>query len=106
MKFTPPKYRHQAERLLKQFQLRGNELTWNSDGIIFIDQVAIPQSDIFIFFPYLFKHKHPNTLIGFQDFVEKIRQMQLQHLIVYKSRQIRLESTKTTNSGKNWWFLG
>ena len=105
LKFTPAKYRPQASALLRQFQSRGNELTWNSDGIIFIDQVAIPQSDIFVFFPYLFKHKHPKTLVGFSDFVQKLRDMQLQHLIVTKTRTIP-PSSQSSNPSGNWWFLG
>ena len=62
MKLVPPRYRRQAITLLQQFNIRGDELTWNSDGVIFVNQTSLPQSDIYILFPYLFKMKHPKTL--------------------------------------------
>lgn len=94
---------------MSQFNNRGTELTWNSDGVIFIDQTSIPQSDIFLIFPYLFKHKHPKNLAAFDDFVTKIDEMGLSHLIVKRINsklQPNLKS-KTEESVKspNWWFL-
>jgi hypothetical protein len=101
-------------QLLQQFDKRGNELTWNSDGIIFIDQVSIPNSDIYILFPYLFKRKHPKNLAGFQDFVKKICDMGLGHLIVSgidrMTKNKSLQSLSTDQSGQglseNWWYIG
>ena len=93
---------------MEQFNSRGNELTWNSDGVIFIDQVSIPNSDIFLLFPYLFKAKHPKNLNGLQDFVQKIKEMGLDHLItvgIKKSTKNQDSPTKTGES-VNWWFLG
>ena len=113
LKLAPAKYRSQAAALIRQFQNRGNELTWNSDSVIFIDKVSIPQSNIFALFPYLFKHKHPKTLNGFQDFVQKIREMQLQHLIVTKTGQsispqvsTQVSNADLSRNSQNWWYLG
>ena len=114
MKLTPPKYRRQARNLLEQFSSRGNELTWNSDGIIFIDQISIPNSDIFVLFPYLFKAKHPKNLNGFNDFVQKISEMGLDHLIAKKSLSTKKSfhslsqsnDTKSAKNADNWWYLG
>ncbi len=110
LKTVPPRYQRQASVLIKQFENRGNELTWNSDGIIFIDQTSIPESNIFVLFPYLFKHKHPKTLIGFEDFVQKIDDMGLTHLILPKYHRRKKMSgskpiEKTEKSSTNWWFL-
>ena len=106
----PSKNRRQAAQLLQQFDKRGNELTWNSDGIIFVDQISIPNSDIYIFFPYLFKRKHPKNLHGFEDFVQKIDQMGLGHLIV-KGNQTKNPKSSLSSSGEgssrvNWWYIG
>ena len=108
MKLVPPRYRRQAITLLQQFNIRGDELTWNSDGVIFVNQTSLPQSDIYILFPYLFKMKHPKTLPGFDDFVEKIIDMGLGHLIVKKKgRTANVSSIKSkTENSTNWWFLG
>jgi hypothetical protein len=106
---VPPRYRRQAEVLLQQFNKHGNELTWNSDGVIFIDQISLPNSDIFVLFPYLFKSKHPKDLNGFEDFLKKINEMGLTHLIVSKhsQRSNNLNSSlPSTSKSQNWWFLG
>ena len=111
IKLIPSKYRRQALELLKQFDQRGNELTWNSDGIIFVDQISIPNSDIHILFPYLFKQKHPKNLSGFEDFLKKISEMGLDHLIVKASAYTRknqkaLSGGSTASSSVNWWYIG
>ncbi len=72
--------------------------------MIFIDQVSIPESNIFQLFPYLFKHKHPKSLIGFEDFVAKLQVMGLGHLIVAKQKMTKVPK-QTTTSNVNWWFL-
>ena len=106
MKLVPLRYRKQAEVLLQTFNNRGNELTWNSDGVIFIDQTSIPQSDIFKLFPYLFKTKRPKNLEGFDDFVQKLDFMGLTHLIAVKPKKItNLISSPSKNRSQNWWYL-
>jgi hypothetical protein len=57
LKLVPSEYKEKAESLLNEFDLRGNELTWNPSGIIFIDQVAIPNSNIFEILPLVYKKK-------------------------------------------------
>ena len=100
---------------MKKFDQRGNELTWNSDGIIFVDQTSIPNSDIYILFPYLFKKKHPKNLCGFQDFVQKISEMGLDHLIVESFSPVRKKefsserassSEQSSKQSSNYWYIG
>ena len=109
MKCVPPKFKKQASILLKQFDERGDELTWNSDGVIFIDQISIPQSNIYELFPYLFKVKHPKNLQGFEDFIQKIQEMGLSHLIHSASTSLKKpkekEKVPKLETSKNWWFL-
>jgi hypothetical protein len=104
---VPPRHRKQAQTLLQQFDSRGNELTWNSDGIIFVDQTSIPESNIFSVFPYLFKSKHPKDLKGFDDFVEKINDMGLGHLIVIKTLKFNRPkpTSNVSKNSQNWWYL-
>ena len=113
LKAIPSRFRSKAIQLLKQFNARGTELTWNSDGVIFIDQESIPESNIFTLFPYLYKLKHPKDLNGFDDFVEKIEEMGLSDLIVKKDHylaSIRKEKVSTPTVAKDdstdWWYLG
>ena len=110
LKTIPPRHRYQAQILLQQFNQRGVELTWNSDGVIFIDQTSIPQSNIFVLFPYLFKMKHPKDLPGFDDFLQKIQEMGLGHLTVKKIRSKKSEMNMNVNlnpkQSDNWWYIG
>ena len=101
-----PKYRRQAATLLHQFDTRGNELTWNSNGTIFIDQTSIPNSDIYVLFPYLFKQKHPKHLSGFDDFINKIKDMGLDHLILQRPPKVDKVAFSNSKSEPKWWYLG
>ena len=108
---TPQKYRKKAALLLKEFSRRGNELTWSTDGIIYVDEISIPSTDIYVLFPYLFKAKRPKNLLGFEDFVQKLHEMGLSHLIS-KEPLKKITSatpnheTKQTQLPRNWWYLG
>ena len=81
--------------------------------MIFIDSVSIPNSDIFLYFPYLFKAKRRKNLPGYEDFVQKIIEMGLSDFIFkrkpnfYVSKE-QEEENKKKNFGvgkPNWWFL-
>lgn len=98
--------------LLKEFSKRGQELTWSTDGIIYIDEISLPSTDIYVLFPYLFKAKRPKNLFGFEDFVQKINCMGLNHLIYQKPKPYDCskvtESTQkptTTENLTNWWYI-
>ena len=106
IRLIPSRHKKQATILLQEFNDRGNELTWNSDGVIFIDQVGIPESDIFVLFPYLFKARHPKSLNGFEDFVKKIQDMGLDHLTMKKSRHQSSPKLSVQTTSENWWYLG
>ena len=110
LSFVPQKYRKKARSLLQHFNSRGNELTYDSSGIIYIDSVAIPNSDIFVYFPYLFKAKRRKDLNGFQDFVQKIIDMGLSDLIFQKEINYQIEKSVKDSKGSNhselnWWFI-
>lgn len=107
-----------AKLLLKQFNDRANELTWNSSGTIFINQTSLPLSNIFELFPLLFKKNAPH-ITGFVDFVEKINDMGLSDLINVKIKSQNFEPNEITVGGGNlttykseqfidtpWWYIG
>ena len=97
----------------KDFKLKASlEITFSSDGTIFIDQTSIAESNIYTFFPFLFKSRRPKNLHGFDDFLRKIYEMGLTHLIkgpVYKSHvktKILPLTSSSSNVKSNWWYLG
>lgn len=110
LKTVPSQFKHKAEVLLKEFSNNPHVLNWNSDGVIFLDDVSIPNSDIYIFFPYLFKGRYPKQLVGFSDFVEKIHEMGLTNLIKEKNSKVKVTSAATSHlndaTSENWWYLG
>lgn len=118
---VPKKYWPNAIRLLRAFDEKSEQLTYDCSGTIYVDQVAIPGSNIFLFMPLLFKKKHP-TLPGFADFVAKITDMGLDHFMTYRLKEVKLvskstpisESTASAStssadsmaSNDNWWYIG
>jgi len=103
---------------LRQFNLRPNELTWNSNGVLYIDQISIPNSNIFELLPLLFKAKISKNKknVGFEAFVKKIFDMNLDYLILSKNFPLDFEKetsetellSKNKESQKNiqWWYIG
>lgn len=114
LKLVPARYKHKAQILLKQFDNHPNEITWSPDGSILIDQVSLPQSDIYLLFPLLFqKSSNPSKIAGFDDFVAKIKEMGLDHLTnsrITKSLKVVKKSiepqTLKNSDSKNWWYIG
>ena len=116
LKTIAPKFRRQAQILLKEFDKRPNQITWTGDGTLLIDQVSIPKSNIFVIFPLLFKaSKRAIQLPGFEDLVLKINEIGLDHLIKCKVAQPKFAPKKsvtssltsdTSKSKTKWWFLG
>ena len=109
LKFVPRNYKEKAKTLLQIFDDRPNELTWDNSGVIWIDQVAIPNSNIYSLFPYLFRRKIPKDVLakGFQDFVQKLNQMNLGHLLNCKkiSENPIIPNASSNRKPTKWWYL-
>ncbi len=115
MLLVPKGFKKNAKHLLEEFDKRGNELTWNSSGTIFIDQVSIPGSNLFTLFPLLFKLRRSEQLIGLADLIQKINDMGLSSYIVnknnFKKKPIKTfkESNKKGDGQSDdfpWYYLG
>ena len=116
LKKVPKRFKDKAIQLLKKFDERPNELTWDSSGNIYINEQVIPNSNIFKFFPFLFKKSYPKYLTGFSDFTNQIGTMGLSHLLhpVTKTKlssnpvpQLSKKETSTSISTiNNWWYIG
>lgn len=116
LKFVPKRFKGKARELLEIFDERPNEITWDTKGVIFVDQTAIPDSNIFTLFPYLFRRKVPKDVLskGFSDFLKKVVEMKLGHLVncntmsilgpLVSKPKIKSESVAKATTTK-WWFL-
>ena len=114
LSLVPKRNRANAIKLLESFESRSDELSYDCQGHIFINQTAIPDSNIFQFMPLLFKKKAKNPP-GFADFLNKIVEMGLDHLITYRPKEISSVARKSTEGkgdfsadakNDNWWYIG
>ena len=114
---VPKGLKKNAQHLLAEFDQRGNELTWNSSGTIFVDQVAVPGSNMFTLFPLLFKVRRSEKLIGLNDLINKINDMGLSSYIVHEHSLKRKTIHNNQESQKKikgegqsdefpWYYLG
>ena len=111
LKAIPKRFKLKAETLLKAFDERAAEFTFNTDGIVFIDGVSLPGTNFFHLLPALFKHSKTRTkIIGFNEVLQKLVDMGLAHLIIRVPEgpkvKVKRENLATPSSSKtNWWYL-
>lgn len=111
LKTVPKPSRKNAASLLKAFDERANELTWDSSGNVYINEESLPNCNIFKIFPFLFRKRHPKQLTGISEIVSKIKDMGLSHLIKCQVKTITVstltpKATKNSLDTENWWYLG
>ena len=113
LKKIPKPFRQNAISLLKTFDERPNEITWDSSGHIYLDEKVLPNATIFILLPALFRKKLNTKLSGMPDFISKLNSMGLSHLIrsgknsPIKSPQVLdSKASSSSTSSTNWWFIG
>lgn len=130
----PEKDELKAKFLLKQIEDRGSELTWNSSGVVFIDNISIPNSNIFIIYPHLFQKSMPKRKIaGLIETIKKLELMGFGNLFTVRcstnadelsnstdllhgegaSRGLKSDENEATDvsldqklSYEFWWYLG
>lgn len=106
LRHVPLKEQPKAKLLLSFFNRYPEQVTWDSDGIIYIDQVPIPNSNIYKIFHCLFKSVNvgrfvgnastfsaadpfiTNAQFGLDELMQKIESMHLSHLILRKREAI------------------
>ena len=108
LKFVPQNFKEKARQLLNKIEESPEQLNFSTDGVIYINKMSIPNSDVFHLFPYLFKSRHPKKLEGFEDFIGQIHEMGLSHLIKGPTYKTTISNTKDAvmSSAPNWWYLG
>ena len=114
LKKIPLKYHQKAEKLLEAFKTVPNSITWNSDGVIFINQDSLPNSNIYILLPELFKKSPNKKLPGFFEFTSEIATLGYGHLLekgILRGlhRSLPIENQRELYEGikkENWWYIG
>jgi hypothetical protein len=109
--FIPKGQKRKAKLLLDELEKRPHELTWNSEGIVFVNQIGIPGSNMYKLFPLLFSKGKTEDIIGVDDFYKKIKEMGLFHFADQNPSK-----SSDTQKGKGikkdilatdaWWYIG
>jgi hypothetical protein len=113
---VPPAFLQRAEKLLKALSDNVNELSWDKQGVIFIDQKSLPDSDIKSLFPKLFrKVSHPDKIMYLNEVSSKIASLGLGSLINRRLTAGLSRTKPVLNQNelrekivglKNWWYIG
>lgn len=104
----PKSERHKATKLLKEIELRSAEITFDSQGVIYIEGESIEGSNFFKFLPLLYKKRKPKKIQGFDEFLQKLLNMGLQNLFLLKQKQnpvISMPKNVETSNNDFWWVL-
>lgn len=111
LKKVPKAFKKRAQILLKIFDERPHELTWDSSGNIYVNEQSIPNANIFLLFPYLFRKRVPKSVVGLPDLVAQLKSMGLSHLInchaeMKPKKPQPSEPVPKASSSSDWWYLG
>ena len=105
LKKVPKPFKRKAEALLKEFDARPNDITWDAAGNLYINENSIPNANFQQLFPCLLCKRAPKNLPGMPDLIEKLNAMNLGHLIYQHTAPSQDQSTPLP-ALTNWWFLG
>lgn len=112
----PSAFLPRATKLIHELNNRPSDISWDTSGVIFLDQKSLPDSDIYYLFPRLFrKIASPDKIIHLQEIATKIATMGLGYLI-NKRLTAGLNRTKPLPNhdelqqkmanSVNWWYIG
>lgn len=113
------RYQKQAQRLLEILLKSPNSLSWNLSGTVFIDSVAIPNTNFYLIFNALYKRRNSN-LNGLNDVLVKLNEMGLSNFILLKNSNLPenisndslIESSEKVlpalekDNQIQWWYIG
>lgn len=115
LKKVSKKHLEKAGKLLEGFDEDPNAITWDSNGVVYINGSSLPGSDMSLLLPELFKLAANKKLPGFFELVSEIASLGLGHLIskkmlrgLQRSKPIINQKTiyEDLKKNDNWWFIG
>lgn len=110
---VPKEYHSKALKLLQSINNLPMEISFTSDGDVYIDNKSIAEANFFKIFPALYT-KSKTNIPGLSEVTTKLASLNLGHLFhkgmlkVFKrpkSYKFDLLSAHTQTS-KNWWYIG
>lgn len=111
---VPHKFSKRANLLLKNFQERPLDISFKTNGELYIDSESVPNADIFNIFPQLFVRKQKKIVPGLSELATKIASLNWGHLICKgitkglkrpKNYKLHESTHHTLKEFKNWWYM-
>lgn len=114
---VPTKFHSNASKLLEAIKLFPMEISFNSNGELFIDSKNIPNANFFQIFPALYQKSH-KFINGLSETITKLSSLNLNHLFRKGMLKVLKRPKKCIHSlcvhdknyfkthYKYWWYLG
>lgn len=112
----PEKDKTRGKQLLTALTPFSSNITWSSDGTVFINKLGLPNSNMFELFPKLFKNiNNVRAIPNLSELVTAIANLGFGHLINRKltkglNRRYKILNQDSlledVHSIKRWWFIG
>jgi hypothetical protein len=99
-------HKKKAKELLNKFNENGHLITFNSSGVLFVNGLSIPNSNIFEIFPMLFKVVKSKNIPGLKEILNQIDEMKLSYLIAKKTKNPTAPKNEQIKISDNFWYLG
>jgi len=114
IQLVPNGFHTRAKELLEKIREFPMELSFASDGTVFIDSQSIPNSDIKTIFPALFIRKTKKIIPGLIETATKLASMGAGQFFfkgilktLKRPKNYKLsEEALNYKKHKNWWFIG
>ena len=111
---VPRKFAKRATLLLSNIQERPLDISFKTNGEVYIDSESVPDANIFTIFPELFVRKHKKIVPGLSELATKIASLHWGHLISKgitkglkrpRNYKVHENTTHTLKEFKNWWYM-
>lgn len=111
---VPRKFSKRAAQLLQNIKQRPLDISFKTNGDLYIDSQSVPSADIFQIFPELFVRKKKIILPGLSELATKIASLHWGHLISRgitkglkrpKNYKVHDNTAHSLKEFKNWWYM-
>ena len=116
LELVPAGFHARAKELLEKIKQNPMEISFATDGTVFIDSKSIPNTNIKIIFPALFIRKNKSSITGLKETATKLASLGFGHLFfkgILKTLKrpsnykfLDYEKSHDLKKNKHWWFIG
>lgn len=105
LKLVPKPHKKNALKLLEIWELRPNDISYNCQGTLFINNESVPGTNIFKIFPAIFAGKKSSHVAGLDEVIQKLKEMNLEEYIPSNTTAHLKVGRGLLKSTTKWYFL-